>query len=274
VLADDCPTVLEKAFAAHPEWEVDLLVGSHCHDAYEKKLGSTQAFSAGSHFDGYVRAHLTFDPAKPAGQRLAASDAKRVEVGDAPADAIAAATIDGWKKKLDGALGEAIGFTKAGIPADSPLLGRLVTEAWRDTLQTDVALVNKRAIRQGLPAGEITRASVYSVLPFENGIMVVELPGDALAQALANENAIYSGATKAGAKFKDASGKPLDPKKTYTVATIDFVYFGGDGFEIEKYDSEPMESGMVWQTPVISWTKKQDTSAAKPLEAVLKRGKK
>ena len=70
--------------------------------------------------------------------------------------------------------------------------------------------------------------------------------------------------------LKDAKGKPLDPSKVYKVATVEYLYFGGDGFTFENIDSNPGETGMSWQTPVIDWTKQQATSATKPLETLVK----
>jgi hypothetical protein len=54
------------------------------------------------------------------------------------------------------------------------------------------------------------------------------------------------------------------------VATIEYLYFGGDGFGFEKADPNPTETGMSWQTPVIDWTKNQSTDEKKPLEKQLK----
>jgi hypothetical protein len=53
------------------------------------------------------------------------------------------------------------------------------------------------------------------------------------------------------------------------VATVEYLYFGGDGFEFEKLDPDPKETGMAWQTPVIEWTRKAGSTEAKPLEKLL-----
>jgi hypothetical protein len=102
-------------------------------------------------------------------------------------------------------------------------------------------------------------------------VLLVSLTGEQLAKELANEEAIYAGVAKTGSGFTVA-GKPLDPKKTYTVATVEYLYFGGAGFHFEDADKTPRETGMVWQTPVIDWTRKQATSEKKPLEGAVPRG--
>lgn len=168
-------------------------------------------------------------------------------------------------------LGQQIGFTKAGIPQASPQMSKWVAGAVREVLGTDGAVLNKGGIRGDLPAGAVTRGSIYSVMPFENTLLVVNLKGEDLAKQLANPNALIAGFTAAGkGKFKDAKGKALDPKKEYSVATVEYLYFGGDGFEFEKLDPEPTETGMAWQTPVVDWTKEKASNEKKPLEKLLK----
>jgi 5'-nucleotidase / UDP-sugar diphosphatase len=190
----------------------------------------------------------------------------------APApNADVAKMLSDYKARLDQALGERIGFTKKGFSAGSNELARWVVNAIQAQLKTDAVVLNRKGFREGLPAGPVTKGSVYSVLPFENSLMVVTVKGEDLARQLANPEAVYSGFKPAGkGKFKDAQGKPLDPKKEYTVATVEYLYFGGDGFEFEKLDPEPGETGMVWQMPVIDWTKEQMTTEAKPLEKVVR----
>jgi len=65
-------------------------------------------------------------------------------------------------------------------------------------------------------------------------------------------------------------GKALDPAATYSVVTFEYLYFGGDNFQFERLDPDPGETGVVAQTPVIEWTRKQGTSPDKPLESVLR----
>jgi 5'-nucleotidase/UDP-sugar diphosphatase len=273
VLVDTCPTELQPTVEKHPEWKLALVAGSRCPQPVNTKAGETQLVSMDRGFGKYLRAQVTVDPSKPAGERLTKVVSQFVDVmGPTPApDAEAVQLIAGFKTKLDERLGEQIGFTKTGIKQDSPDMGRWVAGAMRSRIEgADAVIINRKGIRQGLAAGPITLGSIYSVLPFENSLLVLKLKGDALAQQLANPEALVSGFTPAGkGRFKDSKGKPLDPKKEYTVGTVEYIYFGGDGFELEKLDPEPKETGMAWQTPVIEWTREQTTSEKKPLEKAL-----
>ncbi|HYO58383.1 bifunctional metallophosphatase/5'-nucleotidase [Archangium sp.] len=275
VLADECPSDLQPVVGKHPEWKVSLVAGGRCPQPVNTKEGNTTYVSLGRGFDKYLRVAYTYDASKPEGEQVTGVETSMVDVtsgeGAPTPDAETAKMISDFKARLDTALGEQIGFTKKALEKDSKQLAGWVTTAIRQQLGTDAVVLNRKGFREGLPAGKVTRGSVYSVMPFENSVMVVEVKGADLARQLANPEAVYSGFTPAGkGKFKDAKGKPLDPKKEYKVATIEYLYFGGDGFEFEKLDPEPGETGMSWQTPVIDWTKGQATTEAKPLDRLIK----
>ena len=275
VLADDCPTALEPALKKHPEWSLTLVVGGHCQKSMQSTVGTTPLINPGRRFEGYARARLTFDTTKPAGSRLSGVDAKVVQVvGGAsapPPDALLVEQLKPWMQKHEAAFGERIGFTRSGLDANSELLHLWVTRSIREILKTDVALVNKGGFRAGLPAGAVTRGSVYSVLPFDNSLLTFKLKGDALLRALLNPKAIFSGVTKgADGTWKDAQGRDIVPSGIYSVASVEYLYFGGDGFDFEKQDPLPGETGMVWQTAVVDWTKQLNSSQAHPLETFLK----
>ena len=256
VIADECPSVLGPILEKHADWNITALVGGHCAQAMDGKAGKTPLLSPAKHLEGFSRIKLTFDGPK----KLASTTAENIDATKSTVapDADLAKTIDGFKKKIDENLGEQIGTTTAGMKAGSPEMVHWVAGAIRDNLKVDVALINKRGLRQDLPAGKITKASVYSVMPFENAVLTIKMKGSDLTTALANPAVAADG----------PMGK-IDPAKTYNVATLDYLYFGGDNLHLDKADPDPGETGRVWQTPVIEWTKKQATDDKKPLEKSL-----
>lgn len=263
VLADECPTVLAAMFEKHAEWKIAAVVGGHCPAPVDAKAaGKIPLLSPSKHFQGFARVKLAFDRTKPAKERLTSVTAQLVDVSQSTVapDADFTKTLDVFKKKQEATLGEEIGTTSSGLKAGSPEMGRWVAGALRDSFKVDVAIINKKGIRQDLPPGKITKGSVYSVMPFENAVVTLKIKGSDLTAALANPNVIADG----------PKGK-IDPAKMYDVATLDYLYFGGDGLELEKADKNPGETGRSWQTPVIEWTKKQATDAQKPLEKALPR---
>lgn len=63
-------------------------------------------------------------------------------------------------------------------------LGNLCADAFRNILNTDVAMVNGGGIRAGLPTGEITYNHLLAVFPFENQACTATLTGSQLADVL------------------------------------------------------------------------------------------
>ena len=257
VIADECPTVLEPIVAEHPDWKIAFVAGGHCHTPVERKVGTTPLVSPGRWWQRYLRAELSVDAARPAGQRLVGLETKVVDVvggQGAPApDAELSQRLATWKQKHDEALGEKIGYTRSGIDPGSPTLFTWYGRAIRERVGTDVAVLNRKGFRGEIQPGPITAAGVYSVMPFDNSVMTVKLKGKDLISVLENPAAVYDGAAKKGNAWT-VKGKPLEAEETYSVATFEYLYFGGDNFPFERLDPNPTETGLVAQTPVIEWT--------------------
>lgn len=276
VLIDDCPERLEPVIAQLGAAAPAAVVGGHSAVPYQSTAGKTPLLFAGKHFESYARVTLSFNAGAPAGKRLLEAKAERIDVTEPKEDADAKAIIDRYRKEVDAVLGEEVGFSAGEIAAEDPLLATLTTRALRETLQADVSLINKRGIRHGLPKGKITKGAIYGVVPFENSVMLVSVSGAELAKLAANENALVGGLTKKGDEWIGPDGKPLEPERKYKLATLDYLYFGRDGFELEKLDPEAFESGMMVQTVLAHFTKELGSGEKKPLEKLLaaKPGKK
>ena len=144
-----------------------------------------------------------------------------------------------------------------------------LTTALKEQFQADVALLNRKGVRQALPPGPVTKASVYDLVPFDNQVVVVKLTGEALLTALGNTEARVAGVKPKGDGWVDAKGTAIDPKKTYSVATTDYLYLGGDGFALNKADPAPLETKTSWQAALIEWTAAKKSDEKRPLEGLL-----
>lgn len=113
----------------------------------------------------------------------------------------------------------------------------------------DLAILNKGGIRQPLPKGTITEGQIINMAPFSNYVVVLELSGKDLAKnfdvmAASDGNGVSENTEVTfDPKTKKAvsvviDDEPLDPDKTYTVATIDYLANGGDYMT-------PLENGKV-----------------------------
>lgn len=272
LIAHECPDKLEPMLARHPEWRLSFVGGGHCHKRSERTVGEAPLVNPGWRLRSYARVRLDVDPRRPLQKRVVSTEVEIVDVSHpegrppAPPDEAIARASEAWQGKLEQALGEPIGFT-GGMERDSAALSQWIGESWREALGVDVAILNKGGIRQAVPPGPITKATVYSVLPFDNKLLVCSLKGREIVQHLHHKEAVGIGISAAGnGRYLLAGGRPLDEEARYTVATIDFLYFGGDGFAFQSQDPSPRWTGVDWRAPVITWTKTLSSSPAAPLE--------
>ncbi len=271
IITDNCLATLAPTVAKHPEWNLAVVAGRACDGTFPEKAGTAVLAYPGRHFNDYVAVKLTFG----ADKQLAEVTGEAFEVvNDAsapPPDAALAKSIAAWKAKRDAALGEEIGYLKSKLEQTDPAMSTWLATAIKDQTLSDFGLINRKGMRQGLAAGKLTKASVYDVIPFENSVVVAQLKGSDLVKAFENKEARVAGAMKKEGAWVDDKGKALEADKKYKVATLDYLYFGGDGFEIEGKDVGPNFTGMGWQTTVIDWTKKRVTTEQAPLELALKK---
>lgn len=139
-------------------------------------------------------------------------------------------------------------------------ISNIVAKAFLTVTPTaDIAIQNGGGVRVDVSAGDYTIADAYTLLPFSNTLVTLEMTGqqivDVLEEALANtlDNGGSSGSYPyaSGLRYEiDASQAagdrvsnveinprvagvwmPIDPANTYTVVTNDFIASGRDGYE-------------------------------------------
>lgn len=110
--------------------------------------------------------------------------------------------------------------------------------------KVDVGFQNGGGVRADLPVGELTYGDLYEVLPFDNRLAILRLPGKALvelmrANLLASSGVLNPSGLQVEARCQgadllvnllDGAGRPIQPERVYTVATSDFLAAGGDNF--------------------------------------------
>jgi 5'-nucleotidase/UDP-sugar diphosphatase len=142
--------------------------------------------------------------------------------------------------------------------ADETALGNMITDAFRWKTGAEVAITNAGGIRSNsvYGPGEITAGDVYSILPFGNSLVTVELTGAELKQLLASQvttarTGEFGGQAQlqvSGVQYEWAdnaflpwderirdvyvNGEPLDEDETYTV-TVNSYMAGWDGSVLE-----------------------------------------
>jgi 5'-nucleotidase / UDP-sugar diphosphatase len=266
-IAHECPDKLAPIVERHPEWRLSFVGAGHCHKMMTKRPLGVPVIAPGWRLDHYARVRLRVDASRPAGERLLSVEPDVVSMSrreDARAtaepDPVIAARAETWRAKVDAALGEEIGFSDAGIERDTPEMDRWIAGALRAETGADVAVVNAHGIRQSLPRGPITKAHVWSILPFDNRVVTFRIDGASLRKNLRRRGAVADGIAEGA----------IEDGRTYTVTTLDFLYFGGDHFTWKKHAEGSVE-GADWRELVIAWTRKQRSSTASPLEGILRR---
>lgn len=164
------------------------------------------------------------------------------------------------------------------IDAD-PSLGAVIPDPAADAFlarafRADIALQNGGGVRITIPEGDITIGTAYTLLPFSNTLVELELTGQEVLDSIEDGLDFYAsnpggntgafpygshirwhidmtrakGARLANVEVKDrATGDwaQLDPSETYIVVTNSFLANGGDGYATFK---DAVEDGRVTDT--------------------------
>lgn len=122
-------------------------------------------------------------------------------------------------------------------------LARLLLAAQMDRTGADFAVMSGGGIRDSIETGDITYKDVLKVQPFGNTVVYSDMTGkevteylSAVAQKKPDSGAypqfanVSFVATAAGLQDLKIKGEPVDPAKTYRMATLNFNASGGDGY--------------------------------------------
>ena len=99
-------------------------------------------------------------------------------------------------------------------------------------------------LSKGMPEGAVRVYDIYSIFPFNNTVIVAKMTGKQLKELVEDITANgkiqpMSGVrmTVAGRKIVNLTvgGKPVDETATYYLATIDFLYGGGDRIFVSRH---------------------------------------
>lgn len=122
-------------------------------------------------------------------------------------------------------------------------LARLLLAAQMDRTGADFAVMSGGGIRDSIETGDITYKDVLKVQPFGNTVVYTDMTGkevteylSAVAQKKPDSGAypqfanVSFVATATGLQDLKIKGEPVDPAKTYRMATLNFNASGGDGY--------------------------------------------
>ena len=164
---------------------------------------------------------------------------------DKQPDTQAAQFIIPYKHTVDSLMNPVIGRAACDLTPQRPegTLSNLLPDILIDAIGTfgekpDFAVYNMGGIRASLPKGDITVGDILDVAPFENKICFLTLTGDKVQELFqqmagnggeAVSHSVRMVITNDGKLVSaEVNGKPIDPKASYRIATLDYVAQGND----------------------------------------------
>lgn len=245
--------------------EVDVVLTAHSHrftnallrNAAGREVLVTQAYSAGTAF---ADIDLEIDPSSRdiVGKTASITTTWTQSPDGKPAvdpDPAAAGILAGAEKAVAPIINKVISSTGRAVTrtqnrSGESDLGNLVADAMRAERGTDFAFINPGGLRSDLTAGEVTWGHLFSVLPFGNLVVTMQLTGEQVCRLLAQQWAdpasprmlqtsgltyvwTDNGPGRAGTVLEvKKDGISIDRSGHYTVATVNFLATGGDGFSV------------------------------------------
>ncbi len=240
--------------------DIHLILGGHDHHAINTMAGRTLIIKAGSDaaWLAVVDLTVTLRKNKPP---IVVPSWRMVALHKIPPDPEVLNLSQSYEDRLKERLGKKIGRLKSGMSSESNFvrsretaIGNLFADAVRASVNTDVAFLNGGGIRgnRRYKSGQwLTARDILTELPFNNNVVVLAVRGSVLKAAIEHGisgvntgrfpqvsglKIFYERVRLKGAQVIaiEVNGKPLEPSRTYRVATIDFIADGGDGYAMFK----------------------------------------
>ena len=243
--------------------EIDLILGGHDHDPITFHDGGTLIVKAGYDAHYLAAIDLAVERVKQGGEETVEVVPRAwrfVSTAGVEPDPEIAAVVARYEAQLDQELAVPVGTTtvvldsrRGTVRTSESNFGNLITDAMRASVDADLALMNAGGIRGDRtydPGTVLARKDILTELPFGNVTVLIELSGADLLAALENGvsqveddagrfaqvsgmSYAYDPTRPAGSRVVEVEigGDPLDTGRAYQVATNDYIYGGGDGYE-------------------------------------------
>jgi 5'-nucleotidase len=192
------------------------------------------------------------------------------------ADSDVSSVLRPYFEQADRTKNEVVGQAATHLSANrggEGALGNLFADAIRESARADFALMNAGGIRADLEQGPITFGEVFRSSPFDNSIVTIRLSGkqlknilrvaesgargfppvsglvlklihpetDAPSNDLNGDGRIDPWEINRLLEAKLPDGRPVDDRKEYTLAMIDFLVLGGDDFAWPMSQIDPKQ---------------------------------
>ena len=231
---------------------IHVIVGGHSHTALENPVvaGNTIIVQAGAYglYLGVLKLKIDPDTGKII-RHTEETELEKVMAGkDRPYDKELASIIQAYYGRIEKEYSKVVGETSVPLVRyhqRESNIGNFICDTMRKKTGTDIAFINSGAIRNNIPKGRITLEQVFTLLPFDNILVTMKLTGKQILEILEQNAKLEHGILQvsgiairhdisepAGFRVREVhiGRRSLDPERTYTVTTIDFLVAGGDAF--------------------------------------------
>eukprot|EP01094_Clydonella_sp_ATCC50884_P020986 TRINITY_DN4499_c0_g1_i1.p1 TRINITY_DN4499_c0_g1~~TRINITY_DN4499_c0_g1_i1.p1 ORF type:complete len:549 (-),score=135.09 TRINITY_DN4499_c0_g1_i1:157-1803(-) len=237
---------------------IDLLLGGHDHFYLREKINGVWCVCSGVDFKTFTHGVFTFNPDGSHEVEMKKVSVTSEFAPDPKVGALVSEIQDVVEKKLE----KKIGYI--GCPLDCRVqtlrtgetnAGNFICDIARAAFEADICIQNAGTIRsdQIIPPGEFSLKDLLTILPFPDIIMVIEVTGEQVWQALENGvsqvpategrfpqvsglSFTYTSARPAGSRILrvDIGGEPLQRDRKYSLATKTYMCAGMDGYSCLK----------------------------------------
>ena len=189
-----------------------------------------------------------------------------------PVDSTVLAIINPYQNGIESQMSEVLCVSEMEMKKGRPesLLGNFVTDLCLNYADAHVCVMNTGGLRSTLPKGNVTRGDIYTLMPFENELVVLELDIESF-KGLVDYITKRGGEPFSGMKLK-ASSKGYDIEEVFRmqenfdfnkgdkirVLTSDYLANGGDKMWFFK-DKEQIKVGIKLRDAIIDYCSKSDT---------------
>ncbi|OGR82466.1 MAG: hypothetical protein A3J74_07910 [Elusimicrobia bacterium RIFCSPHIGHO2_02_FULL_57_9] len=227
---------------------IDLIVGGHTHTPVKDPLRDanygTLIVQAGTALSSVGRVVLEIDRRE---KRVIWSSGELVDlwvkkVGEDPEVlAVVQRHERGVGRLYDAVIATAAVALRRSRDNESAL-GSWMTDCARQWAGTDIAVQNGGGIRADMDGGPLTPREIFNIMPFDNRVVKLTMKGRLIRDAINHGTgkglqmlqvsgiSFFYNRDKAQTSSVFVGSKPLDDEASYTVATLDFLVEGGDGY--------------------------------------------
>ncbi|MGM1056975.1 MAG: 5'-nucleotidase C-terminal domain-containing protein [Bacteroidota bacterium] len=171
--------------------------------------------------------------------------------------------------KSDGELNTALG----NLMADIIMVQVNPVFKSRTGKEIDLVVLNYGGIRAAVGKGPVNARTAYSLMPFENEVVIVELSGEKINEMLSYLESNRTAHPLSGIQIRvdknykiieaTINREKIDPEKTYFVATSDYLQQGGDNMIFFKDPVNFYNTDYKIRNTIIDYFQKVDTLKTK-----------